>query len=155
MPKEEREQISQRNPLSVTMSEAGSLHCPTRGCATKEVHTAKEIVLLFVSETPLSFVQKQADRQGGNDNSKTKGKTCITESSSHWARLPREAVQIPSLLQYSLGKKNLQTSALNDRWKQIQSGTDRWIRWLFEVSVKSFQCNQYPHGLYYTMQVIQ
>lgn len=59
--------------------QAGCLPCPTRGCAAKEVHAAKESVLVFVSETLLSFVQKQADRQSDNDNNKTKGKTCTTE----------------------------------------------------------------------------
>lgn len=56
--------------------QAGSLPCPTRGCGAK-VHAAEEIVLVLVSETPLSFVQKHADRQSDNDNNKTKGKHAL------------------------------------------------------------------------------
>lgn len=117
MPKEEKEQISQRNLLSEAMSEAGAsgwkpLLPHQRMCCKRNSGCKRNC---FVSETPLSFVQKQADRQSDNDNNKTKGKTCTTKKSSNGARLPREAVKIPSLLHYSLKNKNPQTSVLNDR----------------------------------------
>lgn len=74
MPKEEKEQISQRNPLSVAVSGAGasgwkpSLSHQRMCC--KVSLWCKRNCGFFVSETPLSFVQKQADRQSDNGNNK-------------------------------------------------------------------------------------
>lgn len=135
--------------------QAGRLPCPTRGCASKEVHAAKEIVLVFVSETHLSFVQKEADRQSDSDNNKTKGKTCTTERVQTEPDCPERLckflpcyiilwkIQIFKLLSWMTGE---------DRPNLEQTdGSDDFL----EVSVKSFPCNQYLRGLYHIMQVIQ
>lgn len=92
MPKEEKEQISQRNPLSVTMSgvvpQAGNLPCPsTRNSCCKRN---------CVAFCQWNFVQKQADRAKWQRQQQNKRKN-TTENTSHWARLPREAVQIPAI----------------------------------------------------------
>lgn len=78
MPKEEKEQISQRNPLSVTISGAGAsgwkpslphqkMWCKSSCCKRNCAGSCQWN----------SFVQKHADRQSDNDNNKTKGKHAL------------------------------------------------------------------------------